>query len=222
VSNNVGKMNIYNVSISSSSSSSVSLINSFQAHTFGYWVVRIKQCPFNSNLVATSGQDWTIKIWNVDSSSSNWTLLRTYDAHFPYEVYALEWLDADTIASGGNLGSVIKIWSVSTGETKGEISVYEIMTLKLLTNKIHLVVGSHADIQIHDISNNGTTLLSTLTGHINWVRDLVQLDEHTLASCSHDQTVRIWNLKTNECKFVLEGHRDRVYILKQITTNHIS
>ena len=212
-------VNTYNTTFSSSSP--LSLINSFQAHTFGQWVIRIKQSPFNSNLVATSGQDWTVKIWNVVSISAEWTLLRTYDSHFPYEVYGLEWLDADTIASSGYGYQAIKIWSVSTGETKREIYPgANILNLKLLTNKSNLAVGLDTDIQIYDIRNfnDGTTLLSTLRGHRHWVMDLVQLDDNTLASCSHDHTARIWDLKTNECKFILEGHRDRVYVLKQINS----
>jgi WD40 repeat protein len=32
-----------------------------------------------------------------------------------------------------------------------------------------------------------------------------------------DNTVRIWNLTTNTCKFNLTGHSDHVYGLKQIT-----
>jgi len=40
-----------------------------------------------------------------------------------------------------------------------------------------------------------------------------------LASSSDDQTVRIWNLTTNTCKFNLTGHTSPVYGLKQITPN---
>jgi WD40 repeat protein len=38
-----------------------------------------------------------------------------------------------------------------------------------------------------------------------------------LASSSYDKTVRIWNLTTNTCKFILTGHTYRVVGLKQIT-----
>jgi WD40 repeat protein len=40
-----------------------------------------------------------------------------------------------------------------------------------------------------------------------------------LASASEDQTVRIWNLTTNTCKFILTGHTWGVVGLKQITSS---
>ena len=39
-----------------------------------------------------------------------------------------------------------------------------------------------------------------------------------MASSSGDETVRIWNLTTNTCKFILTGHTSYVYGLKQITS----
>jgi WD40 repeat protein len=47
--------------------------------------------------------------------------------------------------------------------------------------------------------------------------DLVQLSADLLASSSRDKTVRIWNLTTNTCKFILAGHTYWVVGLKQIT-----
>jgi WD40 repeat protein len=38
-----------------------------------------------------------------------------------------------------------------------------------------------------------------------------------LASSSLDQTVRIWNLTTNTCKFILTGHTAEVFGLRHIT-----
>jgi WD40 repeat protein len=51
------------------------------------------------------------------------------------------------------------------------------------------------------------------------VWDLVQLSADLLASSSWDRTVRIWNLTTNTCKFILTGHTLDVYGLKQITSS---
>jgi len=77
----------------------------------------------------------------------------------------LDWFDADTLVSGGADDGLIKIWSVSTGETKRSINVgNRISSLKMLNNRIHLaaVLGYAApyDIKIYNI-NNGT-LVSAL------------------------------------------------------------
>jgi WD40 repeat protein len=57
----------------------------------------------------------------------------------------------------------------------------------------------------------------TLKVHPSGVNDLVQISADLLASSGSDYTVRIWNLTTNTCKFILTGHILQVNGLKQIT-----
>lgn len=35
-------------------------------------------------------------------------------------------------------------------------------------------------------------------------------DGQTLVSCSHDRTIKFWNIHTGECIATLQGHRDRI------------
>ncbi len=203
-----GQIKIYN-------SSSMSLVNSFQAHSS--WINRIKQSPFKTNYVATCSFDFTVKIWNV-SSSLSWTLITTYSQHSSY-VYGLEWLDNDTFASG-SFDKTIKLWSMTTGQTKRTIQTNQyVLSLKLLNTNIHLAagLGYPGDINIYNIKNGN--LVSSLKGHTSAVWDLVQISADLLATSSHDRTVRIWNLTTNTCKFILTGHTDLVWGLKQITSS---
>jgi WD40 repeat protein len=201
-----GQIKIYN-------SSSLSLVNSFQAHSSH--IYRIKPSPFNTIYVATCSHDKTVKIWNV-SSSFYWTLISTYSQHTSY-VYGLEWLDNDTLASGSH--QTIKLWSPTTGQTKRTIQTNQwVYSLKLLNTNIHLAAGlRNGDINIYNI--NDGNLVSSLKGHTDSVNDLVQVSADLLASSSGDKTVRIWNLTTNTCKFILTGHTDQVNGLKQITPN---
>jgi WD40 repeat protein len=185
---------------------------SFEAHSSVIW--RIKQSPFNTNYVATCSND--VKIWNV-SSSFNWTLFRTYSQHTS-SVYELEWLDNDTLASGGYNDKTIRLWSPTTGQTKRTIQTNgDVFSLKLLNTNIHLAAGLNQVINIYNI--NDGSLVSSLKGHTSYVNDLVQLSADLLASSSHDETVRIWNLTTNTCKFILTGHTNYVRGIKQITSN---
>jgi COMPASS component SWD3 len=190
-----------------------SLVNSFKAHSKA--INRIKQSPFNTNYIATCSSDYTVKIWNV-SSSFDWTLITTYSQHLSL-VFALEWLDNDTLASG-SYDQTIKLWSPTTGQTKRTIQTNDIVcSLKLLNTNIHLAagLGYNGDINIYNI--NDGSLVSSLKGHTSIVNDLVQLSNELLASSSDDKTVRIWNLTTNTCKFILTGHTQSVFGLKQIT-----
>jgi WD40 repeat protein len=204
-----GQIKIFNTS-------SLSLVNSFQAHSNR--IFRIKQSPFNTNTntnyVATCSNDQTVKIWNV-SSSFNWTLFTTYSQHSS-EVYGLEWLDNDNLASG-SYDRTINLWSITTGHTKRTIKTNQyVCSLTMLNTNIHLPAGFYnGDINIYNI-NNGN-LVSSLKGHTEYVNDLVQISDELLASASLDKTVRIWNLTNNTCKFTLTGHTSGVYGLKQIT-----
>jgi WD40 repeat protein len=203
-----GQIKIFNTS-------SLSLVKSFKAHS--NYINRINQSPFNTNYVATCSDDRTVKIWNV-SSSFNWTLIRTYSQHSS-PVYALEWLDNNTLASGGDYDQTIKLWSRTTGQTKRTIQTnQEVTSLKLLNTNIHLAAGlGNGDINIFNI--NDGNLVSSLKGHSSDVLDLVQISADLLASSSSDGTIRIWNLTNNTCKFTLTGHTSVVRGLKQITSN---
>jgi WD40 repeat protein len=202
-----GQIQIYNFS-------SLSLVNSFEAHS--NYINRIKQSPFNTNYVATCSGDATVKIWNL-SSSFDWTLITTYSQH-SYPVVGLEWSDNDTLASGPDDGT-IKLWSMTTSQTKRTIQTNQaVWSLTVLNTNIHLAAGFYlGDINIYNM--NDGNLVSSLKGHSSHVYDLVQISADLLASSSNDKTVRIWDLTTNTCKFNLTGHTDGVLGLKQITSN---
>ncbi|KAA0203949.1 hypothetical protein HAZT_HAZT010189 [Hyalella azteca] len=49
--------------------------------------------------------------------------------------------------------------------------------------------------------------VKTFTGHREWVRMVrVNSDGSLIASCSNDQTVRVWLTQTKECKVELREH----------------
>ncbi len=201
----------------------MSLVNSFQAHSSD--IKRIKQSLLNTNTntnyVATCSADKTVKIWNV-STSLNWTLITTYSQHSS-EVYDLEWLDNDTLASAAWNDETIKLWSPTTGQTKRTIQTNQsVFSLKLLNTNNHLAAGvMYGDINIYNI--NDGNLVSSLVGHKSNVFDLVQISADLLSSSGGgDNTVRIWNLTTNTCKFILTGHNYGVVGLKQITPSMLA
>ncbi len=190
-----------------------------QAHTDAIW--RIKQSPFK-NYVATGSYDNTTKIWDP-SNNTNWQAIRSYRGHSNV-VPGIEFLsDGDRIATG-SYDQTIQIWSISTGQTQRIIYTDAgVVSLKLLGNGIYLACGfRNGYIQIYNL--NTGAIFTNLTGHSSNVRDLVLISNNNspnglLASSSQDTTVRIWDLNTYTIKFVLSGHTDIVYGLRQINTD---
>jgi len=187
-------------------------MKSFTAHGSSK-INRIKQSPFNKDLVATCSHDNKVKIWNATTTTNDWNLMLTYTGH-PNPVYGLEWIDQDTIASGSE-NNDIKIWSRSTGTTIRTINTGQPVYC-LLSNGVHLASGIGNDIKMYNV--NDGSVISTLSGHSSLIRDLaLTKNGNLLASSSEDSKVRIWNMTTNTIKFILTGHISPVYGLKMIS-----
>jgi WD40 repeat protein len=160
--------------------------------------------------VATCSGDRTVKIWNPNT---NYTLIRTYTGHSS-DVYGLEWIDQDTIASL-SIDGTIQIWFISTGSIQRTINNFG-YGLKMLSNGFFLAIGTGTGpICIYNI--NTGDLISTLTGHSLAVYDLILINNSTMASSGIDQTIRIWDLTTMTQKLILNGHTDRVIGLKLLS-----
>ena len=194
--------------------SNFSLATSFQAQRDFIW--RIRQSPYktNSYVVTASGFfDNTVKIW----SSSDLSPIQTYTGH-NQSVYGLEFINDDTIASGGK-DKTIQIWSMSTGKTQRTINTSSnVYSLQLLRNGFYLAAGlSYPSYSINIYNINDGSLVNILQGHMNSVNDLALISDDLLASSSQDFTIRIWNLTTNDTTFVLRGHLNIVTALKIIS-----
>lgn len=61
-------------------------------------------------------------------------------------------------------------------------------------------------------------MTATLQGHPN---DLIQLNENGLLVSVSSSEIRIWDLKTSQCKYILQGQSfawDRTIMLWNLTT----
>ena len=197
-----GIINVYNESLG--------LIKSFKAHTNS--IPHIKQSPFNNGYIATVSNDFEAKIWN-----SNWDLIQTYTGH-TRNVYAIEFVDTYTMASGSN-DLTIKIWSLCTGTTIRTIYTgAQGLCLLMLNDGVSLAAGFNdiGSINIYNVNTGALTM--ALNGHVGFVSNLQLISNSNLfASSGHDFKVRIWNLTTYECKFTLTGHSGDIYALKLIS-----
>jgi len=120
-------------------------------------------------------------------------------------------LDYNTLASGSGsadrrTGSEISVWdlrkrTVSYTLRNNEalaLCVKEIKCLLPLRKDLLACCGAESgEIEVWCLPRK--TILYVLKGHTETVNDLKLLDEDTMASCSEDQSVRIWDVKRRAC-----------------------
>jgi WD40 repeat protein len=168
-------------------------------------------------LVATASGDKLVKVWNVSLSfNTSWDLIREYTNHTA-GVFGLEWISADTIASGG-FDKTVKIWSKCTGKNIITMPIGQnIWCIQLLSNGLYLAAGLQNGI-INIYNKNTGSLFTTLTGHTSVVNDFALISTNLLASSSNDMSVKIWSLTTYTSKWSLTGHTLPVRGLKLVST----
>jgi WD40 repeat protein len=108
-------------------------------------------------------------------------------------ILAMDWINADTIASGGYYEDFsVKIWAVSTGKTLRIIKTDQyVSSLKTLSNRVHLAVGFCPDLMKADYNSkikiynvNTGELVSTLLGHGSIIWSFEQLNSGNLLASS--------------------------------------
>jgi len=66
----------------------------------------------------------------------------------------------------------------------------------------------YKDITVLNINTLET--IKVLKGHTEGVNHVLALPNERLASCSYDETIRVWDVKSGEVLRVFTGHKDSV------------
>ena len=170
-------------------------MRAFTGHTQAVWGV------------AVSPDDASIKLWNVCSGQCDATLTRHIDTVTCVAFSA----DGQTLASG-SWDSLIKLWSVRCRSLLRTIdNAHTDIVYGVAFGGERLVSGSQ-DKTVKVWRWQSGDLITTLTGHTNWVWSVAVFPEggDRVASGSRDKTVRIWNVRSGECQHTLTGHINAV------------
>ncbi len=76
------------------------------------------------------------------------------------------------------------------------------------------------DINIWNL--NTSSIISTLSGHLDGIWCIKVYQNTKLISGSRDKTIRIWNLQSGECIRMLSGHTDEVLCLKILENDFLA
>jgi WD40 repeat protein len=164
--------------------------------------------------VTTVSSDNTAKVWSI--VNGNWIRKRTYQ-HHTNNVYGLEYINKDTIATGSS-DQTFQVWSLSSTLRRSTFTDKTIFALQQFRNGTRLAIGLQSGL-LNIYNTNTGDYITTLSGHSQNVYELAMINDYVLASAGEDRTIRIWDLRTNTIKSNLIGHSDRVYGLKLVSRN---
>ncbi len=89
-----------------------------------------------------------------------------------------------------------------------------------------LAIGSWRSIKIWNLDSEledvRTLTEGPLDGHYEDIKSLKLIDNNTLASCSEDTTVKIWDLKSGKCLRTLKGHSNGALSLQLVGENKLA
>jgi WD40 repeat protein len=71
------------------------------------------------------------------------------------------------------------------------------------------------------IYNMDTNIIETSLGHTAYVSALIQLEKSRLCSCSFENTIKVWNIKSGQCELTLNGHTSFVLCVIQLTDGRL-
>lgn len=170
------------------------------------WVWSVAFSPIHP-ILASGGQDHTIKLWDIATGRC----LNTLRGHTSIVTSVAFSPDGQWLASSSTDGTV-KLWQLATG------------------NCIQTLIGHHAcvwSVAFHPAGQilatagedhtiklwNGLTgdCIETWEGHQHWVKSVAfSPDGSRLVSGGFDQSVKLWDTHTGICLMTVPGHRSVV------------
>ncbi len=136
----------------------------------------------NDNTLLSGGRDKAIKVWD-----SKGTLINVLKGH-ENSVLCMEKIAAGLFITGSRDQQVIVWKDFAIINTIKNHSAVVLSLCRINDNTFASASGDHT-VQITGLDG---TIARVFTAHTNWVWQVIQIDEWTLASCSEDCTIKIW------------------------------
>jgi WD40 repeat protein len=181
----------------------------FQGHTGGVWSVALSS---DGCLLASSGEDHTIRIWDMRTRKC----LKILEGHQGW-VGALAFDPSSTSTECLRLAScsadcTIRLWDVHAGKTLHIFREHGngLMDVAFSPDGRKLA-SSSVDCRIGLWDTQSGEAIALWQGHSASIWTLAfSSDGQTLASGSEDQTIKLWDVETQHCQRTLLGHTSLV------------
>ncbi|MDB9311170.1 WD40 repeat domain-containing serine/threonine-protein kinase [Aphanizomenon sp. CS-733/32] len=179
------------------------LIRNFPGHTQSVTAVIFNH---NDTILATASDDQTINLWDVKTL----TKIHSLTGH-SHAVKSLAFHPHGQILASGSWDKTIKIWDVNTGLALNTLTGHKLQVNAVaFSPQGQLLASASYDrtVRVWKLENGNFHLLTTLLGH-TWAVLTVAFsptDPHLLATGSGDNTIKLWDVSTDELISTLSGH----------------
>ena len=148
----------------------------------------------------SGGQDWTLKLWNLESGKC----LRKFEGHTGI-VEAVAVLPDGRRAVSASLDKTLKLWDLQTGKCLRTFERDDIDALAVLPDGRRAILAGRAGLRLWNLGAEEPQ--GALERHKDSVPALALLrDGRRVISGSRDGTLKVWDLHTGQCLRTFERH----------------
>jgi WD40 repeat protein len=162
----------------------------------------------NGKMLASVSTDKTVRLWDIQTGEC----LKVLRGHQHWTLSVVFSPDGKTLASG-SMDKTIRLWDVHTGQCLKVLQGHKGSVWSLAFKRTGVLASGSQDhtVKFWDLDSgensgeNSSQCIKTLQGHTDEILAIAfSQDGQLVASGGIDQTVRIWNVDTNQCLNVLE------------------
>ena len=175
------------------------------------WIYAVAFHP-QGHILASGSADCTVKLWNMHEGKC----LKTCAGHSD-KILGIAFSPNGQILASASADRTVRLWDCHTGSCLKTLPAHDDRIYAAIfspNGRVLATCSTDRTVKLWDIDRG--KCLKTLIGHTNWVFAIAfspdgcavgaAMPKGLIASASHDQTVRIWDVNTGKCLHVCVGH----------------